>query len=42
MAGVEAAVAELREAPAFAELANFDQLHRPNINQAYLRAEARD
>ena len=42
MAGVEAAVAELREAPAFAKLANFDQLHRPNINQAYLRAEARD
>ena len=40
MAGVEAAVAELREAPAFAKLANFDLLHRGNINRAYLRAEA--
>lgn len=42
MAGVEAAMAELREAPAFARLANFEQLHRPNINRAYLRAEAGD
>ena len=42
MAGVEAAVAELREARPFAKLANFDQLHRANINRAYLRAEAGD
>lgn len=42
MAGAEAAVADLREAPPFAKLANFDQLHRANINRAYLRAEAGD
>ena len=40
MAGVEAALAELGDAPAFAQLANFAQLHRSNINRAYLRAEA--
>ena len=42
MAGVEAALAELGAAPAFAQLANFAQLHRANINRAYLRAEAGD
>jgi glyoxylase-like metal-dependent hydrolase (beta-lactamase superfamily II) len=40
MAGVEAALAELGHAPAFAALANYDQLHRVNVNRAYLRAEA--
>ena len=39
MAGVEAALAELGDAPAFAQLANFAQLHRSNVNRAYLRAE---
>lgn len=42
MAGVEAALTELGAAPAFAHLANFSQLHRGNINRAYLRAEAGD
>jgi glyoxylase-like metal-dependent hydrolase (beta-lactamase superfamily II) len=42
MAGVEAALAELGDAPAFVHLANFSQLHRGNINRAYLRAEAGD
>lgn len=42
MSGVEAALAELGAAPAFAKLANFSQLHRPNVNRAYLRAEAGD
>jgi len=42
MAGVEAALAELGAAPAFAHLANFAQLHRANVNRAYLRAEAGD
>lgn len=40
MAGVEAALAELGDAPAFSGLANFAQLHRSNVNRAYLRAEA--
>jgi glyoxylase-like metal-dependent hydrolase (beta-lactamase superfamily II) len=40
MAGVEAALAELGDAPAFAGLANYAQLHRSNVNRAYLRAEA--
>lgn len=40
MAGVEAALAELGDAPAFAKLSNFAQLHRANVNRAYLRAEA--
>ena len=40
MAGVEAALAELGNAPAFAALANYDPLHRVNVNRAYLRAEA--
>ncbi len=40
MAGVQAALAELGDAPAFAQLANFAQLHRSNVSRAYLRAEA--
>jgi glyoxylase-like metal-dependent hydrolase (beta-lactamase superfamily II) len=40
MAGVEAALNELGDAPTFRHLANFDDLHRANIGQAYLRAEA--
>jgi glyoxylase-like metal-dependent hydrolase (beta-lactamase superfamily II) len=40
MAGTEAALAELGNAPAFAALANYEQLHRINVNRAYLRAEA--
>ena len=40
LAGVDAAVAELGDAPGFAQLANFAPLHRSNINRAYLRAEA--
>ena len=40
MAGVEAALEELADAPAFSHLENFDALHRQNITQAYLRAES--
>ena len=40
MSGVEAALAELGQAPAFSQLANFAQLHRVNIHRAYLSAEA--
>ncbi len=40
MAGVDAAVGALKEAPAFRHLKNFDDLHRANINRAYLRFEA--
>lgn len=40
MAGVEAATAELGDAPAFARLDNYDILHRRNVSQAYLRLEA--
>lgn len=40
MAGVEAAVESLLDAPAFSHLENFDALHRQNIIQAYLQAEA--
>ena len=40
MAGVDAALNELGSAPAFAHLANFELLHRANVNRAYLRAEA--
>ena len=40
MAGAEAALAELGHAPAFATLANYEQLHRVNVNRAYLHAEA--
>jgi len=40
MAGVEAAVAALGDAPAFSHLLNFGELHRGNVNRAYLRFEA--
>jgi glyoxylase-like metal-dependent hydrolase (beta-lactamase superfamily II) len=40
MAGVDAAVAALQDAPAFSHLANFADLHRGNVNRAYLRLEA--
>lgn len=40
MAGVDAAVSALGDAPAFRHLKNFDDLHRGNVNRAYLRFEA--
>jgi glyoxylase-like metal-dependent hydrolase (beta-lactamase superfamily II) len=40
MAGVDAAVAALGDAPAFSHLLNFGDLHRGNVNRAYLRFEA--
>ncbi len=40
MAGAEAALDALGDAPRFSHLENFDALHRQNIQQAYLRAEA--
>ena len=40
MAGVDAAVTALKEAPAFKHLRNFDDLHRGNVNRAYLRFES--
>lgn len=40
MAGVDAAVAVLGEAPEFSHLLNFGDLHRGNVNRAYLRFEA--
>jgi hypothetical protein len=40
MAGVDAAVAALGDAPAFRHLLNFGELHRGNVNRAYLRFEA--
>lgn len=40
MAGVDAAVGAMKEAPAFKHLRNFDDLHRGNVNRAYLRQEA--
>jgi glyoxylase-like metal-dependent hydrolase (beta-lactamase superfamily II) len=40
MAGVEAALDELGDAPRFRHLHNYDELHRANVTQAYLRAEA--
>jgi glyoxylase-like metal-dependent hydrolase (beta-lactamase superfamily II) len=40
MAGVDAAVAALGGAPAFSHLLNFGELHRGNVNRAYLRFEA--
>lgn len=40
MAGVDEAVARLGEAPGFARLANFDELHRGNVSRAYLRIES--
>lgn len=40
MVGVDAAVSAMKEAPAFKHLRNFDDLHRGNVNRAYLRLEA--
>ena len=40
MAGVEQAVAALGDAPRFARLANYGELHRGNVSRAYLRLEA--
>ncbi|WP_199915128.1 MBL fold metallo-hydrolase [Parazoarcus communis] len=40
MAGVDQAVAALGDAPQFAHLANFAELHRGNVSRAYLRLEA--
>jgi glyoxylase-like metal-dependent hydrolase (beta-lactamase superfamily II) len=40
LAGVDAAVAALGDAPAFSHLLNFGELHRGNVNRAYLRFEA--
>lgn len=40
MAGVDAAVGSLNEAPAFRHLRNFADLHRGNVNRAYLRFES--
>lgn len=40
MAGVDAAVGALKDAPDFRHLKNFDELHRGNVNRAYLRFEA--
>jgi len=40
MAGVDTAVAALGDAPAFSHLLNFGELHRGNVNRAYLRFEA--
>lgn len=40
MVGVDAAVAQLGDAPQFARLANYEELHRGNVSQAYLRLEA--
>lgn len=40
MVGVNAAVAQLGDAPQFARLANYEALHRGNVSRAYLRLEA--
>lgn len=40
MVGVDAAVAQLGDAPQFARLANYEELHRGNVSRAYLRLEA--
>ena len=40
MVGVDAAVAQLGDAPRFARLANYEELHRGNVSRAYLRLEA--
>jgi glyoxylase-like metal-dependent hydrolase (beta-lactamase superfamily II) len=40
MAGIEVALAKLGDEPRFRHLANFDDLHRRNVSQAYLRLEA--
>lgn len=39
LAGVDAAVSALADAPAFSRLEHFDTLHRANISNAYLRLE---
>lgn len=40
MAGVDAAVASLGGTTDFRYLLNFDELHRGNVNRAYLRFES--
>lgn len=40
MAGVDTAVAELADAPQFARLENYGELHRLNVNRAYLSFES--
>lgn len=40
MAGVNEAVAKLGDAPQFARLANYEELHRGNVSRAYLRFES--
>lgn len=40
MAGVDQAVAQLGDAPAFKRLANYDELHRRNVSRTYLRFES--
>jgi glyoxylase-like metal-dependent hydrolase (beta-lactamase superfamily II) len=40
MAGVEVALAKLGDAPRFRHLVNYEDLHRRNVSQAYLRLEA--
>lgn len=40
MAGVDAAVKALGDAPQFRHLANFGDLHRGNVSRAYLRLES--
>lgn len=40
MAGVDAAVKALADAPQFRHMANFDDLHRGNVSRAYLRLES--
>ncbi|OZB47288.1 MAG: MBL fold metallo-hydrolase [Polynucleobacter sp. 39-45-136] len=40
MAGVEAAIKGLSNAPQFEKLANFNELHKGNISRTYLRLEA--
>lgn len=40
MAGAETALASLGNAPQFARLANYEELHRANVHEAYLQLEA--
>lgn len=40
MAGAEAALAELGDAPQFERLQNYADLHRANVNEAYLQVES--
>lgn len=40
MAGVDEAVAKLGDAPQFARLANYEELHRGNVSRTYLRFES--